>query len=89
MDGLYSILKPGVIVAVKELPELEKIYPKWDICYLDQQPIEKPIEHKWGGNYKESNYDVNILSIDKENCIVPNENKPLLQLPEGRGSGFI
>ena len=82
MDGLYSILKPGVIVAVKELPELEKIYPKWDICYLDQQQIEKPIEHKWGGNYKESNYDVNILSIDQENCIVPSKNKPLLQFLE-------
>ena len=79
MDGLYSILKPGVIVAVKELKELPLIYPKWDICYLDQQQIDKPIEHEWGGNYNESNYDVNILSVDQENCIVANENQTLFK----------
>ncbi len=82
MDGLYSIVKPGAIVAVKELPELEKIYPGWDICYLDQQPIQKPIQHEWGGNYQESNYDVNLLSIDQEHCIVPSKNKPLLNFLE-------
>ena len=68
MDGVYSILKPGVIVASRDLPELEEIYPGWDICYLD--PVRKyaPIKHTWGGNHEESNYDVNILSIDENTC---------------------
>jgi hypothetical protein len=82
MDGVYSILKPGVIVASRDLSELETIYPKWDICYLNAQQVEKPIEHKWGGNYKESNYDVNVLSVNEQNCIVANENKMLFKFLE-------
>jgi hypothetical protein len=68
MDGVYSILKPGVIVATRDLPELEEIYPGWDICYLDRIKKYKPIKHTWGGNHEESNYDVNILSIDENTC---------------------
>lgn len=82
MDGVYSILKPGVIVASHDLPELQTIYPNWDICYLESQKIQKPIEHEWGGNPEESNYDVNILSVNEENCIVASKNKVLLNFLE-------
>ena len=82
MDGVYSILKPGVIVATRDLPELEKIYPQWDICYLDKSKYEDPVKHEWGGNHEESNYDVNILSINEENCVVIGENKKLLNFLE-------
>ena len=77
MDGVYSILKPGVIAATKDLPELENIYKGWDICYLDQGRLNKPIQHKWGGNYEESTYDVNILSVDQSHCIITKPNKKL------------
>lgn len=68
MDGVYSILKPGVIVASRDLPELEEIYPGWEVCYLDPFREPTPIKHTWGGNHEESNYDVNILSIDENTC---------------------
>ena len=82
MDGVYSILKPGVIVASRDLPELETIYPRWDICYLNEEQLQEPIQHDWGGNYKESNYDVNILSVNEENCIIAKENKVLFNFLE-------
>jgi hypothetical protein len=82
MDGVYSILKPGVIVASKDLPELKTIYPKWDICYLDADQVQEPIKHEWGGNHEESNYDVNILSVNEENCIIAQENKVLFNFLE-------
>lgn len=82
MDGVYSILKPGVIVASRDFPELQTIYPNWDICYLEIQENKKPIKHKWGGNFEESLYDVNILSVNEENCIVVSKNKVLLKFLE-------
>jgi len=68
MDGVYTILKPGVIVASRDLPELEEIYPGWDICYIDPVREHTTIKHTWGGNHEESNYDVNILSVDENTC---------------------
>ena len=82
MDGVYSILKPGVIVASRDLPELETIYPRWDICYPTAEQVQEPIQHDWGGDYKESNYDVNILSVNEENCIITKENKVLFNFLE-------
>ena len=82
MDGVYSILKPGVIVASRDLPELETIYPRWDICYPTAEQVQKPIQHDWGGDYKESNYDVNILSVNEENCVITKENKVLFDFLE-------
>ena len=82
MDGVYSILKPGVIVSTTELPDLEDIYPNWEICYLDKAENEKPIKHDWGGDYLESNFDVNLLSIDESNCIVPAVNRKLFNFLE-------
>jgi len=82
MDGVYSILKPGVIVATKELPTLEKIYPGWDICYLEKNKKPKSVDHSWGGNSAESNYDVNILSINEGNCIITETNKTLITFLE-------
>jgi len=78
MDGVYSILKPGVIVASRDLSELEQIYPRWDICYVDADQNETPIKHPWGGNHMESNYGVNILSINEKTCITTAVNKPVL-----------
>jgi hypothetical protein len=66
MDGVYSILKPGVIVASRDLPELETIYPRWDICYPTAEQVQKPIQHDWGGDYKESNYDVTYYQSMKK-----------------------
>ena len=82
LDGMYSIVKPGVIVATRGLSELETIYPKWDICYIDVDPVPKPLQHQWGGDYSESNYDVNILCVDQENCIVAKENKKMFKFLE-------
>ena len=82
MDGMYSILKPGVMVARRGIPEIETIYPTWDICYLDDSEVQKPIEHEWGGDYTESNYDINILSVDTENCIVANEEPAMFRFLE-------
>ena len=82
MDGVYSILKPGVIVASRDLPELETIYPRWDICYPTAEQVQEPIQHNWGGDYKESNYDINILSVNEENCIITKENKVLFNFLE-------
>lgn len=75
MDGIYSILKPGVIVASRDLPELEKIYPKWNICYVESAKNETPLKHPWGGNHEESNYDINILSVNQDVCITTAYNK--------------
>jgi len=82
LDGMYSILKPGVIVACRGLPELETIYPTWDICYVDASEVQKPIQHEWGGDHTESNYDVNILSVNQENCIVSTENRTMFKFLE-------
>ena len=82
MDGVYSILKPGVIVATRDLPTLEDIYPGWDICYLEQEHTEYSDNHAWGGNSAESNYDVNILSLDEENCVVTRTNGILTKFLE-------
>ena len=41
MDGVYSILKPGVIAASKDLPELETMYPNWQICYPRAKQLKK------------------------------------------------
>ena len=82
MDGVYSILKPGVIVATKELPTLEKIYPGWDICYLEKSKKQQSVDHRWGGNSAESNYDVNILSVNEETCIITERNKTLITFLE-------
>ena len=77
MDGIYSILKPGVIVASYDLPKLEQIYPGWDICYLSPQKNATAIKHPWGGNPHESNYDLNILSINEETCITTSTSQVL------------
>lgn len=82
LDGVYSILKPGVIVATDDLPELKDIYPGWDICYVDKTQSGNPIKHEWGGDHQESNYDVNILSIDEENCVVAGINKKMFRFLE-------
>tara|TARA_B100000214_G_scaffold310756_1_gene242624 strand:+ start:698 stop:1537 length:840 start_codon:yes stop_codon:yes gene_type:complete len=82
MDGVYSIIKPGVIVATLDLPELADIYPKWDIHFCDSKPGPKPIPHEWGGNYAESNYDVNILSLDEENCVSTSVDTSLFKFLE-------
>ena len=92
MDGVYSILKPGVIVATRDLPDLEKIYPNWDIHYLTVEHSKpynydaidwmKKTGYKWSGNFNESNYNVNILSIDEQNCVMTKENKELFYFLE-------
>ena len=82
MDGIYSILKPGLIVASHDLPELETIYPRWDIFYPAKQIQAQPIQHEWGGDHTESHYDVNILSVNEENCILAYENKELFRFLE-------
>jgi len=78
MDGVYSIIKPGVIIATRDLPELERMYPRWQIHYANSTQNKKPIDHSWGGDYMESNYDVNILSIDEENCVSTSTDKHML-----------
>ena len=80
--NIYSILKPGLIVASHDLPELETIYPRWDIFYPAKQIQAQPIQHEWGGDHTESHYDVNILSVDEENCILAYENKELFRFLE-------
>jgi hypothetical protein len=82
MDGVYSILKPGVIVATTDLPNLEQIYPGWDICYLENYKKQKLVDHTWGGNSAESNYHVNILSVNEENCIMTEPNTTLFNFLE-------
>ena len=82
MDGVYSILKPGVIVATHDLPTLEQIYPSWDICYLQKDDTQSHVDHAWGGNSAESNYDVNILSIDEGHCVVTQHNTKLFNFLE-------
>ena len=82
MDGVYSILKPGVIAASRDLPELETMYPNWQIFYPTAEQVKKPIQHEWGGDFTESNYDVNILSVNEENCILAKENKELFNFLE-------
>jgi len=82
MDGVYSIVKPGVIVATRYLPELESIYKGWEICYPQAEKIQKPMPHQWGGDHTESNYDVNILSVDEGHCILPSKNIKLIKFLE-------
>ena len=92
MDGVYSIVKPGVIVASQDLPELKTMYPRWDICYLESntvipgnrvvQDYMEKLYSSWVGNYRESNYDINILSINQENCITTKENLKLFKFLE-------
>ena len=77
MDGVYSILKPGVIVATHDLPTLQDIYPDWDVCYLQPGQKQSHVDHEWGGNSAESCYDVNILSVDEQNCVVTGTNDTL------------
>ena len=76
MDGVYSILKPGVIVATTDLPELETIYKGWNICYPDKREYPDPIQYDWGSSHNKY-FDVNILSVNEEQCIMANENKKL------------
>ena len=78
MDGVYSILKPGVILATKDLVNLDEIYPGWDICYFENKEKEMSINHAWGGDSTESNYSVNVLSVDEENCIITEPTNTLL-----------
>ena len=94
VDGAYQILKPGVIVAAEHLygQWLSDIYPGWKILRLDadnpQPPylpaitlIKNRLPH-WMGDYSESNYDVNILSIDEGHCVVPQQNTKLFNFLE-------
>jgi hypothetical protein len=85
MDGVYSIVKPGVIVATAYLPELESMYKGWDICYPESEKKSDPIKHPWGGDHTESNYDVNILSVDEAHCILPSKNIKLIKFLERNG----
>jgi len=82
MDGVYNILKPGVIVATEYLPELESMYKGWNICYPEAKVNADVISHKWGGDYTETNYNVNLLSVDEDHCIVPTKNTALLRFLE-------
>ena len=85
MDGVYSIVKPGVIVATAYLPDLESMYKGWDICYPESEKKSDPIKHPWGGDHTESNYDVNILSVDEAHCILPSKNRKLIKFLERNG----
>ena len=51
-------------------------------CYPPAEQVQEPIQHDWGGDYKESNYDVNILSVNEENCVITKENKVLFDFLE-------
>lgn len=82
MDGMYSILKPGVIVAQRGLPELEEIYKGWNICYPESSHHKRKLDHEWSGNAEESNYNVNLLSVDESTCIIPNTNRQLIKFLE-------
>ena len=82
MDGVYSILKPGVMVATKYLPELESIYRGWNICYPEAITNKHVISHKWGGDHTETNFDVNVLSVDEANCILPTKHTALMKFLE-------
>jgi hypothetical protein len=80
MDGVYSIVKPGVIVASREFPELESIYPNWDILRLLPVPCDVDVELQStiGVRNKDAhNYDVNILGVDTQTCILTAVNKEL------------
>ena len=83
MDGVYSILKPGVIAATNVLPELQTIYPNWEIFYPEAQHSTTPIKHEWGGDHAESNYYVNLLSVDEQNCITTGENENFFKFLHG------
>jgi hypothetical protein len=82
MDGVYSILKPGVMVATRYLPELESIYRGWNIFYPRANKTQNPIRHEWGGDHTETNFDVNLLSVDEEHCILPTNHTALLKFLE-------
>ena len=80
MDGVYSIIKPGVIVASQEFPDLENIYQGWDIlrlapvhCDVDEE-LQKIVGIR---NTDAPNYDVNILSIDPHTCVLTASNHEL------------
>lgn len=80
MDGVYSIIKPGVIVASQDFPELENIYEGWDILRLNPVSCDVDLElQKIVGihNTDTHNYDVNILSVDTHTCVLTSSNYEL------------
>ena len=80
MDGVYSIIKPGVIVASQDFPELESMYEGWDILRLAPVRCDVDAElQKIIGvhNVDAHNYDVNILSVDQNTCLLASSNYEL------------
>lgn len=80
MDGVYSIIKPGVIVASEEFSQLEEMYPKWDILRLVPVKCDVDVDlQKIVGisNTDAPNYDVNILSVDQNTCLLTSSNYEL------------
>lgn len=80
MDGVYSIIKPGVIVASQEFPDLEKIYEGWDILRLNpvRCDVDEELQKMIGiSNTDAHNYDVNILSVDQNTCLLASSNYEL------------
>jgi len=82
MDGVYSIIKPGVIVASEDFRSMEEIYKGWEVYYARQQNKVTPLKHEWGGDHEESNYDVNILSVNDSNCISTSMDTGLMRFLE-------
>lgn len=80
MDGVYSIIKPGVIVASQDFPELESMYEGWDILRLNpvRCDVDEELQKIIGiHNSDAHNYDVNILSVDQNMCLLASSNYDL------------
>ena len=88
MDGVYSIIKPGVIVASQEFPDLEHVYQGWDILRLSpvECDVDADLQRIIGVHNNDShNYDVNILSVDPHTCVLTSSNHTLRKFLDRHG----
>jgi N-dimethylarginine dimethylaminohydrolase len=115
-DSIFSVLRPGLVIAASWLAPYKDIFKGWDIIWFDepdwQRVAQQQIDMKndnsgcywypdkqdnprletfidkwlstWHGHSSETIFDVNVLMLDENTCVVNSDSSKLLSELEKR-----
>jgi hypothetical protein len=115
-DSVFSVLKPGVVIAASWLEPYADIFKGWDIIWFDEPDWARIAGHQmdmkrdnsgcywypdkqdnpqlesfidewlstWHGHSSETIFDVNVLMLDENTCVVNSDSPKLLSELEKR-----
>lgn len=115
-DSVFTILRPGLVIASHWLKPYAEIFKGWDIIWFEETDWERVVSkqkimkynnsgsywfpekenntqlesfinewlHEWHGYSEETIFDVNVLMLDENTCVVNSNSSMLLKELEKR-----